>query len=56
MIMTFLPPRNIRGVRNCYWHKRLGCIKGCAALVLKNPSCLHGFLDILSGLEEFMEE
>jgi hypothetical protein len=54
--MKFLPPRNIRGVRKCYWHKRLGCIEGCDALILKNVSCLHGFLDVLSGLEKFMEE
>jgi hypothetical protein len=56
VIMKFLPPRNKKGVSNCYWHKRLGCIEGCAALILKNPSCLHGFLDVLSGLEKFMEE
>jgi hypothetical protein len=56
MIMKFLPPRNIRGVSNCNWHKRLGCIEGCASLILKNHSCLHGFLDVLSGLEKFMEE
>jgi hypothetical protein len=54
--MKFLPPRNERRVSKCYWHKRLGCIEGRAALILKNPSCLHGFLDILFGLEEFMEE
>jgi hypothetical protein len=56
MIMKFLPPRNERRMSDYYWHKRLGCIKSCVALVLKNPSFLHGFLDILSGLEEFMEE
>jgi hypothetical protein len=56
MIMKFMPPRNERRMSKCYWHKRLGCIEGCAALILKNPSFLHGFLDILSGLEEFMEE
>jgi hypothetical protein len=56
MIMKFLPPRNERRMSDYYWHKRPGCIKSCVALVLKNPSCLHGFLDILSGLEEFMEE
>jgi hypothetical protein len=38
------------------WHKRLGCMEGCAALILKNPSCFYGFLDILSRLEKFMEE
>jgi hypothetical protein len=56
VIMKFLPPTNERRVSKCYWHKRLGCIEGRAALILKNPSCLHGFFDILSGLEEFMEE
>jgi hypothetical protein len=56
VIMKFLPPRNEIRMSDCYWHKRPGCINSCAALVLKNPSCLHGFLDILSGLEEFMEE
>jgi hypothetical protein len=56
VIMKFLPPGNERSMSDCYWHKKPGCINSCAALVLKNPSCLHGFLDILSGLEEFMEE
>jgi hypothetical protein len=32
------------------------CIEGRAALILKNPSCFYGFLDILSGLEKFMEK
>jgi hypothetical protein len=31
-------------------------IEGRAALILKNPSCFNGFLDILSGLEEFIEK
>jgi hypothetical protein len=39
-----------------YWHKRPRCINSCAALVLKDPSFLHGFFDILSGLKEFMKE
>jgi hypothetical protein len=56
MIMTFLPSRNERRMSNCYWHKRLGCIKGCAALVLKNSFCFYGFFDVLSGLEKFMKE
>jgi hypothetical protein len=56
MIMKFLPPRSERRMSGCYWYKRPGCINSCAALVLKDPSCLHGFLDILSGLEEFMKE
>jgi hypothetical protein len=56
MIMKFLPLRNERRMSKCYWHKGLGCIEGRAALILKDPSCLHGFLDILSRLEEFMEE
>jgi hypothetical protein len=56
MIMKLLPPRNERRMRKCYWYKGLGCIEGCVALILKNPSCLHGFLDILSRLEEFMEK
>jgi hypothetical protein len=56
MIMKFLPPMNERRMSKCYWHKGLGCIEGRAALILKNPSCLHGFLDILSRLKEFMEE
>jgi hypothetical protein len=56
MIMKFLPPRNERRMSKCYWHKELGCIEGRAALILNNTSCLHGFLDILSRLEEFMEE
>jgi hypothetical protein len=54
--MKFLPPKNERRMSKCYWHKGLGCIEGRAALILKDPSCLHGFLDILSRLEEFMEE
>jgi hypothetical protein len=56
VIMKFFPRRNERRMSDCYWHNRLGCINSYAALALKNPSCLHGFLDILSGLEEFMEE
>jgi hypothetical protein len=56
MIMKFLPPRNKRGMSYCYWHKRPGCINSRAALILKDPFCLYGFLDILSGLEEFMKE
>jgi hypothetical protein len=56
MIMKFLPPRNERRMSKCYWYKRLGCIKDCAALILKNPSCLHGFFDIFSRLEKFMKE
>jgi hypothetical protein len=56
MIMKFLPPKNERRVSDCYWHKRPGGINFGAALVLKDPFCLYGFLDILSGLEEFMKE
>jgi hypothetical protein len=56
MIMNFLPPRNERRMSKCYWHKGLGCIKGCTALVLKIPSCFYGFLDVLSGLEKFMKK
>jgi hypothetical protein len=56
MIMKFLPPMNKRGMSYYYWHKRPGCINSCAALVLKDPFCLNGFLDILFGLEEFMKE
>jgi hypothetical protein len=56
MIIKFLPPSNERRMSNCYWHKRLGCIRGCAALVLKNPFCFYGFFDVLSGLEKFMKE
>jgi hypothetical protein len=56
MIMKFLPPRNERRVSKCYWHKRLGCIEGRAALILKNPSCFYGFLGVLSGLEKFMKK
>jgi hypothetical protein len=48
--MKFLSPWNERRMSKCYWHKRLGCIEGCAALILKNPSCFYRFLDILSGL------
>jgi hypothetical protein len=56
MTMKLLPPRNKRGMSYSYWHKRPGCINSCAALVLEDPFCLYGFLDILSGLEEFMKE
>jgi hypothetical protein len=56
MIMKFLPLRNERRMSKCYWHKGLGCIKGCAALVLKNPFFFYGFLDVLSGLEKFMKK
>jgi hypothetical protein len=56
VIVKFLPPRNERRVSQCYWHKGLGCIEDCAALVLKNPSCFYGFLDVLSGLEKFMKK
>jgi hypothetical protein len=30
--------------------------KSYAAFILKDPSCLYGFLDTLSRLEKFMEE
>jgi hypothetical protein len=56
MIMKFLPPRNKRRMSDCYWHKRPRCIDSCAALVLEDPLCLYGLLDILSGLEEFMKK
>jgi hypothetical protein len=56
MIMKFLPPRSERRMSKCYWHKGLGCIKGCAALVLKNPFCFYRFFDVLSGLEKFMKK
>jgi hypothetical protein len=56
MIMKFLPPGSERGMSDYYWHKRPRCINSCAALILKDPFCLHGFLDILSRLEEFMKE
>jgi hypothetical protein len=56
MIMKFLPPKSEGRMGKCCWHKRPGCINSCAALILKNPFCLYGFHDILSGLEEFMEE
>jgi hypothetical protein len=54
VIMKFLPPKDERRMSKCYWHKRLGCIKSCAAFILKDPSYFYGFLDILSGLEKFM--
>jgi hypothetical protein len=56
MIVKFLPPGSERRMSKCYWYKRLGCIDGCAALILKNPSCLHGFLDIFPRLEKFMKK
>jgi hypothetical protein len=56
VIMNFLPPRRKRGMSYCYWHKRPGCINSSAALVLEDPFFLYGFLDIFSGLEEFMKE
>jgi hypothetical protein len=56
VIMKFLPPTNERRMSKYYWHERLGCIKGRAALILKNSSCFYGFLDILFGLEKFMEK
>jgi hypothetical protein len=56
MIMKFLPQRNERRMSKCYWHKGLRCMEGRAALILKDPSYLHGFFDIFSRLEEFMEE
>jgi hypothetical protein len=56
VVMKFLPPRNERRMSDCYWRKKPRGTYNCAALVLKNPSCLHGFLDTLSGLEELMEE
>jgi hypothetical protein len=49
VIMKFLPPKDERRISKCCWHKGLGCIKSCAAFILKNPSCF-------SGLEKFMEE
>jgi hypothetical protein len=54
--MKFLPPRSERRMSKCYWYKRLGYIEGCAALVLKDPFGLYGFLDVFSGLEKFMKE
>jgi hypothetical protein len=54
--MKFLPPKNERRMSKCYWHKGLGCINSRAAFILKNPSYFYGFLDILSGLEKFMEK
>jgi hypothetical protein len=56
MIMKFLPPKDERRMSKCCWHKGLGCIKSYAAFILKDPSCLYGFLDTLSRLEKFMEE
>jgi hypothetical protein len=54
--MKFSTPKNERRVSKCYWHKGLGCINSRAAFILKNPSFFHGFLDILSGLEKFMDK
>jgi hypothetical protein len=56
MIMKFLPPRSERRISKWYWYKRPRCIDGGAALILKNPFCLYGFLDVFSGLEKFMKE
>jgi hypothetical protein len=56
VIMKLLPPRNERRMSKRYWCKRLGCIDGCAALILQNRFGLYGFLDIFSGLEKFMKE
>jgi hypothetical protein len=56
VIMKFLPLGSEGRMGKCCWHKRPGCINSCAALILKNPFCLYGLLDIFSGFEEFMEE
>jgi hypothetical protein len=56
VIMEFLPPRSERGMSYCYWHKRVGRINSRAARILEDPFFLQGFLDILSGLDEFMKE
>jgi hypothetical protein len=56
VIMKLLPPRSKGGMSYCYWHKRVRCINSWAALILKDPFCLQGFLNILFGLEEFMKE
>jgi hypothetical protein len=53
--MKFLSPKDERGMSRCCWNKELGCIKGCAAFILKDPFCFYGFLDVLFGLEKFME-
>jgi hypothetical protein len=56
VIMKFFPPRSEGGMSKCYWYKRVRCIDGFAACILKNPFCLYGFLVIFSGLEKLMKE
>jgi hypothetical protein len=56
MIMKFLPPRSKRRMSKCCRYKRPRCVNGFAALILKNPFCLYGFIDIFSGFEKFMKE
>jgi hypothetical protein len=56
VIMEFLPPGSKGGMSYCYWHKGHRSINSRAALILKDPFCLQEFLNILSGLEEFMKE
>jgi hypothetical protein len=56
VIMKFFPPKDERRMSKCCWHKGLGCIKSHAAFILKNSSCIYGFLDILSGFEKFMKK
>jgi hypothetical protein len=53
--MEFLPPGNKRGMSYWCWYKGPS-INSWAALILKDSSGLHVYLDFLSGLEEFMKE
>jgi hypothetical protein len=56
VIMEFLPPGSKGGVSYCYWYKGPRWINSWVALILKDSSGLHGFLNFLSGFEEFMKE
>jgi hypothetical protein len=56
VVMKLLPPGSKRKMSKCYWHKRVRYVNGFVACVFKNPFGLYGFLDIFSGLEEFMKE
>jgi hypothetical protein len=56
VIVEFLPLGGKGRMSYCCWYKGTRCINSWATLILKDTSALQGFLNFLSGLEEFMKE
>jgi hypothetical protein len=55
MVMEFLPPRVEGGVSYCCRCERPG-VNRWTAYILENPAGLSKILDLLPGLEEFMQK